>query len=188
MKCWSRSTLGVIIGILNILIYLIVSIAMIGLLQSLKSHLDATVPEHKTETAKMSTIILSTVLAVCLAMIIVSGILIMGIVKRHHKFMVPWLVLSSLGFVCDCGRVIITLIMNFINDNDPLHILMVFVLGVLMCALEALILWPIYTLWHDIHHENKVKPGHIVGGVHYENDAASTPLQYNVYTSTPQKS
>ncbi|XP_065368377.1 uncharacterized protein LOC135960904 [Calliphora vicina] len=193
MKCWSRSTLGVIIGILNILLYICVAVIMIAMLQTLQTHFDDmersnTTPEQKEKLDELGTVLMSTVLAACLVMVVISGVLIMGIVQRRHKLMVPWLVLSGIGFVCDCGRVILIVILGFVKGHAFSTVLVSFVSGVLGVGIEALILWPIYTLWRDIRRKNEEKPGQIIGGVQYETAPAYDPPQYDYYTSIPQKS
>ncbi|KAM7344739.1 uncharacterized protein ACRADG_011342 [Cochliomyia hominivorax] len=190
MKCCSRSTLGVIIGFLNILIYIMVSIVVIALAgnsNDLKSQYNEIYEEHKKELKELSTFLLCTILSVCLVMAVVSGVLIMGIVKRRHKLMIPWLVLSGIGFACDCLRVFIVVLIGFMNDLAFSTIISTFFLNLLGCGIEALILWPIYTLWRDLRLKHEENSERIMGGggVRYERDP---PPEYNYYGFLPQKS
>ncbi|XP_037825027.1 uncharacterized protein LOC119613154 [Lucilia sericata] len=187
MKCCSRSTLGVIIGFLNILIYIGLCVVMIGFLQNLQERFDRTI-EQKEKAAEIGTILISSILAACLVMIIISGVLIVGITKRRHKLILPWLVLNGLGLAIDSARVIFTLILNLVNGISLSVVLTSFVVGVIGIGLGALIFWAIYTLWRDIRRMNDEKSGKLIADVHYDNDPANAPPQYNYLSALPQKS
>lgn len=45
--------------------------------------------------------------------------------------MVPWLVLSGIGFVCDCGRVLLIVILGLVRGHAISTALISFVSGVL---------------------------------------------------------
>ncbi|XP_065369080.1 uncharacterized protein LOC135961509 [Calliphora vicina] len=193
MKCWSRSTFGVIIGILNILLYIGVVVLIIEMLQTLQAHYDDkehsnTNPEQMKKLEDLGTVLMSIILAICLVMVVLSGVLIMGIVQRRHKLMLPWLVLSGMGFICDCGRVVFIIILAVIRPPTISTFVVSFVVGVFGLGIEVLILWPIYTLWRDICRKNEEKPAQIIRGVQYETAPAYVPPQYNYYTSIAQKS
>ncbi|KAI8127579.1 hypothetical protein FF38_01592 [Lucilia cuprina] len=187
MKCCSRSTLGVIIGILNILIYIFVAVVMLGLLQNLQERFDKTV-EQKEKAAELGTVLISSLFAACLAMIIVSGVLIMGIIKRRHKLILPWLVLHGLGLAVDGARVVLTLILSLVNGISLSVVLTSFVFGVIGVCLGALIFWTIYSLWRDIRRMNDEKSGKLIADVHYGFDPANAPPQYHFLPALPQKS
>lgn len=124
----------------------------------------------------------------------------------------PWLALSGLGFVCSCGRVILMFIINISTGahfSQVMQILFIGVFGVgkfciisniilmffiqyiffLLKGIQALILWPIYTLCRDISNKNNQKPGQIMGGVQYNYVTPDAPPQYSYYSSPlPEKS
>ncbi|KAI8126978.1 hypothetical protein CVS40_2990 [Lucilia cuprina] len=86
-------------------------------------------------------------------MAIISGLLIMGIVKRRHKLMMPWLILSGIGFIANC----VNFAFKFIGSlfTVPfLSLVILFVVGLLGIGISYLILWPIFTLYGDIQKEN----------------------------------
>lgn len=49
--------------------------------------------------------------------------------------MIPWLVLSALGFVCDCSRVIITVIVGFVTGVGFSAIVYTFLLNAVGCGM-----------------------------------------------------
>ncbi|TMW54577.1 hypothetical protein DOY81_000371, partial [Sarcophaga bullata] len=83
--------------------------------------------------------ILTVVLVVMLLMIILSGLLIMGIVKRRHKLMLPWLIISALGFACNVLKFLSSLVSVF-PQGFGVFIVTLF-LGCLIIGLQALIWW-----------------------------------------------
>ncbi|KAM7344738.1 uncharacterized protein ACRADG_011341 [Cochliomyia hominivorax] len=182
MNFFSRSSFGVIIGILNILIYIYASSFFIAEIS--RNHENENYfSDQMVKIAERRHIILCTILSVFLIMILISGVLILGITKRRHKFMIPWLIVSGLGFICDCARVIVMLIMGLANGISFSLIMYILLLSLLRCGLEALILWPIYTLWRDIRQENTEKRAEFVENcVNYD-----PPPAYNYYAFVPSQ-
>ncbi|XP_037825014.1 uncharacterized protein LOC119613141 [Lucilia sericata] len=151
MKYCSRSTLGLIIGSLNVLIYLACFIYAIIVLVDINSGENSSYKEKENISLHNKIIIILIIL--CIVMAIISGLLIMGIVKRRHKLMMPWLILSGIGFIVNC----VNFAFKFIGSMFTvpfLSLVIMFVVGLLGIVISYLILWPIFTLYGDIQKEN----------------------------------
>ncbi|XP_046812019.1 uncharacterized protein LOC111686987 isoform X2 [Lucilia cuprina] len=86
----------------------------------------------------------------------------MSILKqRRHKMMIPWLLLSAIGFVINTFRLSYQLIVSIINGVGAGIFVSIFFSGLLGLGLSALIIWLIYTLYKDIEKENILKPTQI---------------------------
>ncbi|XP_023305172.2 uncharacterized protein LOC111686998 [Lucilia cuprina] len=169
MKCCSRSTLGVIIGVLNVLAYVICTIGAIVFLVQLSGTEKRN--QEEIDAAAMYNTIFIVIIVLSLIMIIISALLITGIVKRRHRMMLPWLILSGIGFVVNCIRFVYYFIASIIVGAHFTAIVIILIAGVLGIGISALILWPIYTLYRDMRRENIEKPGHVTD---------SNPVQYQI--------
>ncbi|KAI8127168.1 hypothetical protein FF38_01594 [Lucilia cuprina] len=159
MMCCSRSTLGVIIGGINAVAYFATLIfliyTMVDTNSLLKKH------EHTKTDATYFNVIFTLLILFCMSMFVISGLLLMGIIKRRHKMMIPWLLLSAIGFVINTFRLSYQLIVSIINDVGAGIFVSIFFSGLLGLGLSALIIWLIYTLYKDIEKENILKPTQI---------------------------
>ncbi|XP_065368528.1 uncharacterized protein LOC135961012 [Calliphora vicina] len=160
MKCCSRSTLGITIGSLNVLGYILCTIFSIIAVVQINAA-DEQNQQQKEEFAVYKTLFI-VLIVVCLIMILISGLLITGIVKRRHKMMLPWLILSGIGFVINCARFGYLIIVAIIQGIPLATVIFIFILGLLGIAISALILWPIYTLYRDMRKENSEMPGRVM--------------------------
>ncbi|XP_065368646.1 uncharacterized protein LOC135961091 [Calliphora vicina] len=175
MKCWSRSTLGVVVGILNILVNLaciIYSIITLGNINAI-----GPTTQQQRESISLYNKVFSVILVVCVIMAIVSGIFIRGIIKRRHKLMMPWLILSGIGFVLNCGQFLFTFIGTLFQGYPLSHIVITLIVGLLSIGISALILWPIFTLFGDIRKKNTEQIGRVTDGRQAEYH--QTPTYYN---------
>ncbi|KAM7346167.1 uncharacterized protein ACRADG_012138 [Cochliomyia hominivorax] len=171
MKCCSRSTLGVVIGVLNIIIYIIAVIVLI--LASVE--INGKEPKnYQQENAIRNINILFIVLViVCLIMILISGLLVTGILKRRHKLMLPWIILSIIGFVINCLKLGFDIVLGLIKRLDLSEIVIHFLLGLLGIVISGLIIKAIYDLYKDIREENTKKIGRVLNAApvnYYKSD------------------
>ncbi|XP_037825023.1 uncharacterized protein LOC119613150 [Lucilia sericata] len=156
MKFCSLSTLGVIVGGINVvgyfagINYLIYS--MVETNSLLKKY------EQTKSDATYFNVIFALLILFCLAMFTISGLLVMGIIKRRHKLMTPWLLLSAIGFVINSLRFTYQVIVSMAQGVGAGTVVSIFFSGLLGLGLSALIIWLIYTLYKAIEKENVLKP------------------------------
>ncbi|XP_065369081.1 uncharacterized protein LOC135961510 [Calliphora vicina] len=148
MKCCSLSTLGVIIGSLHVLFYIVSTYFASDAIVVINADMERN-PGRQEEYEIYKTLLI-IVIVVCLIMILISGLLITGIVNKRHKLMLPWLILSGIGFVINCARFgydIIAVIFLDISLSTAAEILFKDLVGI---AIFTFIMWAIYTLYRDI--------------------------------------
>ncbi|XP_023305168.2 uncharacterized protein LOC111686995 [Lucilia cuprina] len=169
----SRAILGIVIGILSSILYILGAgycIYAITKSADFKSGILVDVPEEKID---MGTSI-STLIA-CLIMTIISILLILGITKKRHLFMAPWVYLSIAGIILN---VILILISAFDSQK---HSNLVF--NIIVVAIQILIWYPIYTLYKEMRIKKRI-------GFEQEEQnvivtATTNPVDTN-YTQVPQ--
>ncbi|KNC30828.1 hypothetical protein FF38_01603 [Lucilia cuprina] len=73
-------------------------------------------------------------------MFAISAQLIMGIIKRRHNMMIPWLLLSAIGFVINSLRFAYKLIFSLTKSVVAVTVLKILVSNLLGLGLSALII------------------------------------------------
>ncbi|KAM7343747.1 uncharacterized protein ACRADG_010678 [Cochliomyia hominivorax] len=91
-----------------------------------------------------------------LVMVLISGLLIMGIQKRRDMLMLPWIVLTVIGAIPVCIKLIIDKISDLINGVPGETVLCVLVGSVIGIAL---LLWPVIHLFRKIRNETMNRGG-----------------------------
>ncbi|XP_065370442.1 uncharacterized protein LOC135962443 [Calliphora vicina] len=152
MKLLSRSTLGVIIGSLNVLIYFVLTCYTFVYALALQAAIKNIHQRNAASYAFNAIFIILMVMS--LIMMGVSGLLVVGIVKRKHTLMVPWLILSGIGFVVYCLRFIYHIFAGIIYGVTLYSVVKVFIVGVLSIGLFGLIIWLMFFLFRDIRRQN----------------------------------
>ncbi|KAI8126920.1 hypothetical protein FF38_01596 [Lucilia cuprina] len=160
MKCWSRSTLGVVIGSINVLAYIICTVYIIDVLVDINRKQERT--QQQNDVLALYNTIFVVLIVVCLILLLISSLMIMGIIKRRHKLMLPWLIITGISFVVNCARFVYHLILAIIAGIPLTTVLVVFIVGLVATAFAVLLLWPIYTLYGDIRKESNLKPGRVM--------------------------
>ncbi|KAM7343138.1 uncharacterized protein ACRADG_010283 [Cochliomyia hominivorax] len=93
--CFTAKSQAIFIGVISVLTWLILAIFSVY---------EITLIEEKfKETEKILAIITDvSFLVVSLIMIIISVLYVVGIIKKHHKLMIPWLIVSAIIFILNC--------------------------------------------------------------------------------------
>ncbi|KAM7343104.1 uncharacterized protein ACRADG_010250 [Cochliomyia hominivorax] len=154
MKCYSRSTFGVIIGIFSILTYLILTIFSFCALMSVYARKENYEPGKHFWAHSM--VIFAVLIAIFLIMVILSVLLTVGIAKRRHKLILPWLILSSIGFFSNLTYFLYSFISLLIRYHTSLHLLglLIYFLIFLFFVISANTLLFIFNLYQSIKEEN----------------------------------
>ncbi|XP_037825018.1 uncharacterized protein LOC119613145 [Lucilia sericata] len=139
-----------IIGGLNVVAYFAAAIYLIYTMVVINSN-------DKPDVTYFN-VIYALLILFCWAMFAISGLLIMGIMKRRHKMMIPWLLLGAIGFVINSLRLSYELIVSMTHGVGAGTVISIFFSSLLGLGLSALIIWLIYTLYKDIEKENILKP------------------------------
>ncbi|XP_065362534.1 uncharacterized protein LOC135956004 [Calliphora vicina] len=147
MKCCSRSTLGVVIGILNVLVF------TAGVILLLVAFVQVGLPDCVP-------IVFVLMLVASLIMIVISALLIMGIVKSRHKLMLPWLILSGISFLME---IVVYAYKCYIRFS-----LAGLIGSLIAIVFSALIIWLIYTLYADIRKNNISKTEQVMNASQIE--------------------
>ncbi|TMW54620.1 hypothetical protein DOY81_000414, partial [Sarcophaga bullata] len=79
------------------------------------------------------------VVLVMLPLVIISGLFIIGIVKRRHKLMLPWIFISGISFIPHVTIYLAFLVRVLIQDFAGFLVLLF--LGTFAIGLQALIWW-----------------------------------------------
>ncbi|KAI8127577.1 hypothetical protein FF38_01590 [Lucilia cuprina] len=166
----SRAILGIVIGILSSILYILGAGYCIYAITKSSEVKSVEVPEEKID---MGTSI-STLIA-CLIMTIISILLILGITKKRHLFMAPWVYLSIAGIILN---VILILISAFDSQK---HSNLVF--NIIVVAIQILIWYPIYTLYKDMRIKKRIRFEQEQQNVIVT--ATTNPVDTN-YTQVPQ--
>ncbi|XP_037825025.1 uncharacterized protein LOC119613152 [Lucilia sericata] len=136
MEC-NRSTIGIIIGFLHIIVY-------IGILLCSMVYNKCGSFYGSSFGLRLGSII----------MIVISGLLIWGIQKKQKTLMLPWLIFTGIGFIINGVYSIYIMIINMISAHQAVG----FLIGTLLSiGISALVLWFIYTLYKNIERENLEK-------------------------------
>ncbi|XP_037827780.1 uncharacterized protein LOC119615868 [Lucilia sericata] len=149
MKCLSRSTLGVVIGAINIFGFSVTVIYIITVLCDFSGLSEEDKREYD-DVLSTSVTLLYILLVICVIAIIISGLLIAGIVKRRQSLMKPWIYSAAAGIFCHTFRIVIGFIGGFVAGLPFGDVFWAFILGLLTLGLQVLIFYPIYKLYKDL--------------------------------------
>ncbi|XP_065369079.1 uncharacterized protein LOC135961508 [Calliphora vicina] len=149
MKCLSRSTLGIVIGAINIFVYATTFIYILTVLSNL-SGLSEKEKERIDNVLTTSVPILLIFLGICVFGIIIAGLLIAGIIKRRHSLMTPWIYSSVVGIVCEGFLLVIGFVMDVINGQPAVSVFSSFIFGIFTLGIQIFIFYFIYKLYKDI--------------------------------------
>ncbi|KAI8127182.1 hypothetical protein CVS40_2986 [Lucilia cuprina] len=119
MKCWGRSTLGVVVGGINVLFYIICVVNVILAILDINGEAERT----------MYNALFATLFVFFLLMILLSSLLIVGIIKRRHKLMLPWLIVTGILLVLNCLRLAFNVIFGIIVESHVTSVLITFIVA-----------------------------------------------------------
>ncbi|KAI8127160.1 uncharacterized protein LOC124420657 [Lucilia cuprina] len=149
MKCINRSTLGLIVGGINIFGGIIAIIYIVKLLCELDSLSEKDKEENK-DLLTTSIVTLYIILLICVIGIIISVLLIVGIMKKRHTLMKPWIYCSVASIVCQGFLLVAGLVMGLVK-NLPFHsVFLSFIFGLITLGLQILIFYAIHRLYKDL--------------------------------------
>ncbi|XP_046810149.1 uncharacterized protein LOC124420656 [Lucilia cuprina] len=130
MKCCSRSTLGVIIGALNIFGFTVAIIYIITLLGGIGS-LSEEEKQENEDILTVSSTLLYILLIFCVVSFVTSVLLVLGIFKENHTFMKPWICSAIIGIAFYILRLVIAVFVGFTTGKSFGGILADLVVGLL---------------------------------------------------------
>ncbi|XP_065370290.1 uncharacterized protein LOC135962344 [Calliphora vicina] len=148
MKLLSRSTLGVIIGIICVLIYFSSTIyailGAVGVNMMFKEVEQHQPHQHVSNAFNAFFIILIIIFVILTA---VSALLIFGIVKKRHNLMLPWLILSAIAYVYKS--------IELIRSLGYFHLYVGYFLShIFGLVIAGVVIWLIFSLFRDIRQKN----------------------------------
>ncbi|KAM7346169.1 uncharacterized protein ACRADG_012140 isoform 1-T1 [Cochliomyia hominivorax] len=139
MSFCKLSTVGLFIGGLNVVIYIILDIIAIKyLIQT----------EGKNNVVEIIILII-----VCFIMMILSVFLVKGIKERRHTFMFPWITVSSFFYILYGIRLMCALMFIQIGTDPVSRVAMVVFMCLLIIVAPALTFWVIFNLYDEIRKE-----------------------------------
>ncbi|KAM7343147.1 uncharacterized protein ACRADG_010293 [Cochliomyia hominivorax] len=151
MKFLSRSTLGVVIGGINIFFFAIIIIVIINLISDISDlSTEKDLQSDANDFLTTSATLLYILLIYCIVSLITSIFLVLGIIKERYKYMKPWICSAIVGIGLYILRLVITIFVGFTTGISFGSIVGTLFVGLLTLGLQILIFYPIYTLYTDI--------------------------------------
>ncbi|XP_046811616.1 uncharacterized protein LOC124421006 isoform X2 [Lucilia cuprina] len=157
MKCWGRSTLGVVVGGINVLFYIICVVNVILAILDINGEEQRS--RYKHDTLAMYNALFATLFVFFLLMILLSSLLIVGIIKRRHKLMLPWLIVTGILLVLNCLRLAFNVIFGIIVESHVTSVLITFIVAL---AVIVSLWWAIYILYGEIRKDSNGKSGRCI--------------------------
>ncbi|KAI8126972.1 hypothetical protein CVS40_2995 [Lucilia cuprina] len=176
MKCCSRYTLGIVIGSVYILASSIVFILMCVFLVLI--HTDHDVGKTVRPNASIT---VGIIMAGCLLIGIISGLLVWGIIKRRHNCLLPFMIMYVIGFIYSCLIFAYGYLGALIGNAPTGEFLALIFISIIVTVLQIAIFCFLISLYRSIRRKNIDNPRAVTRTLQVEYQ--TQPCYYSVVSN-----